>query len=369
MRFSRFVPRSGRPVSALVLIGTLMLAGCNVQQAEKQPDPGRPVLVASVRYEALSPERTFVATVRPRLESDLGFRIAGKVARRLVDVGDRVSPGQPLAVLDDTDLRLQREQNEAERGAAAGVLTQAAGAERRAAELRRRGFATDATIDSTGALADEARARLARAERALEIMDNTMSYATLAADAAGVVTATFIEPGQVVAVGQGAIRVARTSDKEAVVAVPESLVERVRTGSASVTIWSNPDKHHAARLREFAPVADPATRTYLARFSLPDIGEAAQLGMTATLTLSDTATERVARLPLSALFSQGGGSAVFVVDEKTGALTLKPVTVKTYETRDVLIAGGVEDGEKVVALGVQKLDPAQKVRVVQALSF
>ena len=138
--------------------------------------------------------------------------------------------------------------------------------------------------------------------------------------------------------------------------------------SASVTLWSEPNRKYAAKLREIAPNADPSTRTYLAKFSLPDAGEQVSLGMTATLTLSDPATARVARLPLSALFSQGNNPSLYTVDAQ-GAVALQPVKVKAYETNDVVIAGGVDDGAKVVVLGVQKLDPAQKVRIVSALTF
>jgi multidrug efflux pump subunit AcrA (membrane-fusion protein) len=153
-----------------------------------------------------------------------------------------------------------------------------------------------------------------------------------------------------------------------VVAIPETLVGRAKDGVAAVTLWSEPNKKYAAKLREIAPAADPATRTYLAKFSLPDAGENVSLGMTATLTLADPLTERVARLPLSALYSQGGDPSLFIVDA-SGEVTLKPVAVKSYGTNDVVITGGVDEGAKVVALGVQKLDPAQKVRVVSSLSF
>jgi len=171
-----------------------------------------------------------------------------------------------------------------------------------------------------------------------------------------------------VASGQTAIRVARFAEKEAVVAIPETLLGRAKDGVATVTLWSEPNKKYAAKLREIAPAADPATRTYLAKFSLPDASENVSLGMTATLTLADPATERVARLPLSALYSQGGDPSLYIVDG-SGGVTLKPVAVKSYGTNDVVITGGVDEGAKVVALGVQKLDPAQKVRVVSSLSF
>jgi RND family efflux transporter MFP subunit len=351
----------------MLAILAIALAGCNELAAEKVV-PSRPVLVATVHYEAESPERSFVGTIKPRIETDMGFRVPGKVAKRVVEVGQTVDVGQPLATLDEVDLKLQAEQAEAEFRAATGVLAQAAAAEQRAKDLRGKGWTTDAQMDQAKAAADEARARLNRAQRSVELTNNSLSYATLVADTRGVVTATLIDPGQVVAAGQTAIRVARFAEKEAVVAIPETLVARAKEGRATVTLWSEPNKKYAAKLREIAPAADPATRTYLAKFSLPGAGESVSLGMTATLTLSDPETERVARLPLSALYSQGGAPSLYIVDAQ-GDVTLKPVTVKSYESNSVVITGGVDEGAKVVALGVQKLDPAQKVRVVSSLSF
>jgi RND family efflux transporter MFP subunit len=354
---------AGVTLAAMVIA----LAGCNDKVADKIV-PSRPVLVATVHYEPECPERSFVGTIKPRIETDMGFRVPGKVAKRLVEVGQTVDVGQPLATLDEVDLKLQAEQAEAEFRAATGVLAQAAAAEQRAKDLRVKGWTTDAQLDQSKAAADEARARLNRAERSVELTNNSLSYATLVADSRGVVTATLIDAGQVVASGQTAVRVARFAEKEAVVAIPETLVGRAKDGVASVTLWSEPNKKYLAKLREIAPSADPATRTYLAKFSLPDAGDQVSLGMTATLTLADAATARVARLPLSALFSQGGDPSLYIVDEQ-GEAALRPVTVKSYETNDVVISGGVDEGAKVVVLGVQKLDPAQKVRVVSSLSF
>src|SRR5882724_13287269 len=345
----------------------ILLAGCDDKMAEK-PAPARPVLVATAHYELESPERSFVGTIKPRIETDMGFRVPGKVAKRLVEVGETVEIGQPLATLDEIDLKLQAEQAEAEFRAATGVLAQATAAETRAKDLRAKGWATDAQFDQAKASADEARARFNRAERSVELTNNSLSYATLLADTRGVVTATLIDAGQVVASGQTAIRVARFAEKEAVVAIPETLVGRAKDGVATVTLWSEPNKKYVAKLREVAPSADPATRTYLAKFSLPGAGENVSLGMTATLTLADSQTERVARLPLSSLYSQGGEPSLYIVDDK-GDVALKPVAVKSYESNCVVVSGGVDEGAKIVVLGVQKLDPTQKVRVVSSLSF
>src|SRR6187431_2400743 len=308
---------------AALALAVFALTGCNEKAAEKAA-PGRPVLVATVQYKPESPERSFVGTIKPRIETDMGFRVPGKVAKRLVEVGQTVEVGQPLATLDEVDLKLQAEQSEAEFRAATGVLAQAGAAEQRAKDLRAKGWTTDAQMDTSRAAADEARARLNRAERSVELTKNSLSYATLLADSRGVVTATLIDAGQVVASGQTAVRVARFAEKEAVVAIPETLVGRAKEGTASVSLWSEPNRKYAAKLREIAPAADPATRTYLAKFSLPDAGDSVSLGMTATLTLADPATTNVARLPLSALYSQGGDPSLYLVDDK-GDVALKPV--------------------------------------------
>src|ERR1700722_17177052 len=122
-------------LGAISAVGlALALAGCNDKQAKKVV-PGRPVLVTTVHYESEAPEPSFVGTVRPRIETDMGFRVAGKVAKRLVEVGESVDVGQPLATLDEVDLKLQAEQAEAELRAATGVLAQAGAAEQRAKDL------------------------------------------------------------------------------------------------------------------------------------------------------------------------------------------------------------------------------------------
>src|SRR6476660_8487467 len=167
----------------------ISLAGCNDKVAEKAI-PARPVLVATAHYGSESPERSFVGTIKPRIEADMGFRVPGKVAKRLVEVGQAVDIGQPLATLDEVDLKLQAEQAEAEFRAATGVLAQAGAAEQRAKDLRAKGWTTDAQLDTSRAAADEARARLNRAERSVDLTRNSLSYATLVADTRGVVTAT-----------------------------------------------------------------------------------------------------------------------------------------------------------------------------------
>ena len=345
-------------------LAALALAGCGDRMAKNDAAPERPVATVRVHYEPIAPERSFVAAIRPRIESDLGFRVPGKVAQRRVDAGQAVKSGDILAMLDETDLRLQQEQAEAELRAATSSLTQISGDEQRQAMLKKQGFVAQATYDRTRAAMEEARSRKARAERSAELSRNALAYAALRASADGVVTAALIEAGQVVAAGQPAIRVAQLAEKEAVVAIPEAQIDRVADAMAWLVLWSKPGKGYRAALRELSPSADPTTRTYAARFSLPEADADVQLGMTGTLTLADGRGLRVAKLPLSALYNQGRGPGLWVVDE-AGALRLAPVDVAAYESEWALIRGGVDEGVRVVARGVQKLDSSQRVRVVE----
>lgn len=367
----RVHPPTPRVLLSLALVAGLGLitAACNGDKKAEAPPPERPVLVQAVHYAPLVMDRSFVGSIRPRVESDLGFRVAGKVAQRLVEVGEKVRAGQTLATLDETDLGLQRDQALAERSAALAAQTNAEAELARVVSLRTSGWSTAATLDRARAANEEARGRLERAEKSAALAANAVSYATLTADADGVVTIVLVEPGQILAAGQPAMRVARLDAREAVVAIPESQVEWARTARARVSLWSVSNRNWSATLRELSPSADPVSRTFLARYSLPDIGEAAVLGMTATLTLSDPGDVKVARLPLASLYNQGQGASVFVVDKASGLLSLKPVVVASYDSREVVLRSGVSEGDLVVTLGVQKLEAGRKIRIVEALAF
>ncbi|EJW10729.1 putative Co/Zn/Cd efflux system membrane fusion protein [Rhodovulum sp. PH10] len=366
----RAARRAGLRAAGLLAVLSLALAGCDSGngKTEAPPAPPRPVLVAPVHYEEVVETRTFAATIKPRIESDLGFRVGGKVAERLVQVGDRVTKGQPLLRLDTTDLALQVDQAEAEVKAAETSQMQAVAEEARAIELQKKGWAAAATLDKARAAADEARGRLRRARRSLDLAQNSLEYATLEADADGAITATPVEPGQVVAAGQAAVRLARTAEVEALVALPETFVERARGARASLTLWSLPDRRYEVTLRELAPAADPATRTYAARYTIPHADDAVRLGMSATLALTAPNGIRAARLPLTAMFDHGDGPRVWVID-RDGHPVARPITIARYEDDDVLITGGVDEGQKVVTLGVEKLDPGLTVRPTETLAF
>jgi RND family efflux transporter MFP subunit len=349
-------------LAALALL--IVLAGCDAQTAPL-PKTGRPVQVQKVSFANESLSRDFVGVVRARYESDLSFRVAGKMIARRVNVGDHVRAGDVIAELDPQDLQLQAQSAEAEFAAATSNLDQAAADLKRYTTLKERGFASNADFDRKKAANDEAEGRIERARRSLDLARNQLAYTQLKADAAGVITATLAEPGQVVAIGQGVVRLARDGAKEALVALPETWLAEARKSKATVRLWTDRDKNYAARLRELSPQADTATRTYAARFDIEDADDSVAFGMTTTVTLSHASDERAARLPLSAILNRGKGPAVFLVGA-SDMLELRPVTVVSFTEEEAVVTSGINDGDKIVTLGVQKLEAGTKVRVVEA---
>jgi RND family efflux transporter MFP subunit len=346
------------------------LAGCNEAKTQADaPEPPRPVLVMTVAPEPASQSRAFTAVIRPRVESGLGFRIPGKVVRRLVENGQAVREGMALAELDDADLKLQLRQAEAEARASASSLLQAEAELRRALDLQRRGFASEASLDRARAQAEEARGRAERSRQSVELATNNLDYAVLRADADGLITAVSVEPGAVMAAGQVAFRLARTAEREAEIAVPEALLDKARRGSASVTIWSEPERAHRAALRELSATADPVTRTYLARFTLPGLPPTVSLGMSATLTLTEEEEAPLIRLPLSAIRHTAQGPSVWVLDPAGSRVASRPVTIARRTGDTAFIREGLVSGDKVVRMGVHKLDPALPVRTVDAFVY
>jgi RND family efflux transporter MFP subunit len=340
-----------------------VLAACDDEAVSAGARVERPVQVQRVAFESNAATREFVGVVRARYENDLGFRVAGKIVSRVVNVGDRVRAGDVVAELDPQDLKLQVESAEAEFAAANSSLHQAAADLDRYTALKTHGFASGADFDRKKAAKDEAEARLERARRALDLARNQFDYADLKADADGVITATLAEPGQVVAVGQPVARLAHYGEKEAVIALPETWLDDAQNSRAVVQLWSGPGRQYAARLRELSPQADATTRTYAARFTIDDPDDSVALGMTAIVTLSHPSDIMVAKLPLSAIINRGAGPSVYVVDQ-VDQLELRPVKVASFTEDTALIASGVSDGDRVVTLGVQKLDAGQKVHAV-----
>lgn len=370
-RSSRLTLRAKRlaPFALLILAGAVAagwaFAGKSPEPAAtKAGEPVRPVQLVRVHIENLSQPRILVGTLRARIEGDHAFRVTGKIASRKVQIGDRIKAGAVLATLDETDLRLARESAEAELVAARSSARQAELERNRIAELRTRGWSTDQASERQKSALDEALGRVKRAERQVELATNSQSYAELKAEADGTVIAVLAEAGQVVAAGQAIFRIARDGDREAQVAIPEQDLALARAARPDIALWSAPNARHEGELRELSPNADAATRTFLARYTVRGLAADAPLGMTVTLTLTNRDGARGARVPLSAILNEGGGSEVFVLDKASGTLVRKPVRILSFDARYALLGEGISEGDLVVTLGVHTLRAGQKVRAL-----
>ncbi|MDZ4841089.1 MAG: efflux RND transporter periplasmic adaptor subunit [Hyphomicrobium aestuarii] len=356
--------------SGLVIVGVaVLIAGCNAEASKPKAPTAtvQPVQVMTVTVETANSTWNYTGTVRPRFESDVGFRVAGKIVSRHVDIGKAVTAGQLIAKLDETDLQLAVEVQVAELRAALTSREQLVAAEARFQTLLEKGYVAQAALDQRRAAADEARSRVLRAERNLDIARNQLSYTQLEAAAAGVVTSLSAEAGQVVAAGQTVARIAQIAELEVAVAIPEHLAQAVMAATAEVSVWNSVAAEKSARmparLREMSPDADRTTRTFPARFSLPS-GVALELGRTATVHLTRSGgSAPVVRLPISAIMNDGRDAHVFVLDGQT-RVRRTAVVVANLGPTEATVSAGLKTGDRVVSMGVHRLDEGQPVRIV-----
>ena len=357
-RFASFVASHRTPLIASLLV--LGLSACSKPVERKEEV--RPVRVTVVAPAGSKAIVELSGDIQPRYESQLGFRVGGKLIARKVEVGSTVKRGQVLMQLDPLDLQLAQSQAKAGVSAAESNMSLAKAEVDRYRELRQKNFVSQALLDSKEATYKSALASHEQAVAALKVQSNQSSYSNLVADADGVITAIQAEVGQVVSAGLPVVKLARSGEKEVRVSIPEDQVEALRRVSElSVRTWANPAVAIEGKLRELSPVADPATRTYTAKISLPKAGPEVRLGMTATVQLAAAAPAAI-RLPMTALVKHKEGTAVWVVEN--GMVNLVPVQVASATGNELLVAAGLNPGQAVVTAGVNQLRHGQKVTLL-----
>lgn len=335
---------------AILVLAQLPLSACS-------PPPTAPEQLKIVRTRIAgvgedASIRRYSGEVRGRYETALAFRVPGKIVRRLVDAGAIVKAGQPLAQIDAADAALQSIQAEAQRAQAEADV-------KRYRELRAKNFISQSALDAheTAYKAAAAQAGLAK---------NQSAYTTLSVDHAGAIGAVLAEAGQVVAAGQPVFRLVPDGDREITLSLPESEVAAFKVGDeAQVKLWATNAEPLQGVLREIAAAADPATRTYAARLSLPKADPRLSVGLTATVTFSRKSDDNGFVIPLSAIFQKDNKPAVWVVGADNAA-ALRPVTVQRYTDTGAVIGGGLQVGERYVEAGVHKLVAGEKLRIAEA---
>ncbi len=347
--------------AVLLLLSLLVLSGCKAPAEPKASAP-QPVMVSVVQQKSTDSARQFSAVVEARDETRLGFRASGKVITRSADIGQRVTAGQVLASLDVSDYQLAvTAAADQLRAAQVDAKQQRVDAER-LVRLLKDGSVGQADTERQRARAEAAEALQAQAASQLSLAKNRAGYTELTAPFSGVITAISFETGQIVAEGQPVLSLARDGGLDVVVDLPEQWVKDLAQQQASVRRWDDAEAMIPVKLRELAPMANPQTRTYRAKFS--GIPNDWRLGMTAQLRLTEPQQQGVAaELPASSLIQRGQQQPFVWVVDAQGGVQAKPVQVLRYGQNSVWLSG-LLDGEQVVSVGGQKLDAAMQVRPI-----
>ncbi|HGM5580190.1 TPA: efflux RND transporter periplasmic adaptor subunit [Pseudomonas putida] len=357
-----------KPSTFAVCVLPVVLVACGDSSVSKDPRTKPPLVrVASVE-RSVDISRSFTGVVVARTQSDLGFRVSGKVLERLVDTGETVKRGQPLMRLDPVDLQLQARAQQQAVAAARASASQTGDDEARYRGLVAEGAVSASAYDRIKAAADAAKAQLSAAQAQADVARNATGYATLLADADGVVMDTLAEPGQVVSAGQPVVQLARAGQREAVVHLPETL--RPLPGStAQALLYGDSGPAVTAKLRLLSEAADATTRTFEARYVLDGALANAPLGSTITLSIAkEKDLAPVLQVPIAALYDPGNGSGVWVVTGEPAKLAWRPVRVVNLSDDAARVVGSLEAGEQVVALGAHLLRDGEEVRLARRAS-
>jgi membrane fusion protein, multidrug efflux system len=361
--------RSSRLLTlALGAAGTLILLSALVacHKEEKAASRAiRPVRTVTVELQEGGEKVSLTGEIQPRYQADIGFRVNGKILERPVDVGTQVKRGDLLARLDPQQYRQDFEVAKAEVAAAEAEVTRSQAQEYRQRELLKNGNTTRVQYDQALKTFKTAQAQLDSAQAKQIQASENLGYADLKADNDGVITAIGADAGQVVSAGQMVVRLAQPGEREGVFNIAEGAFKtRPKDPTVTVHLVNNPEIEIVGNVRYVSPQADPATRTYTVRVSLPDAPPQMRLGANVVGTVTLDQGERVT-IPGSALFQKDGKPAVWLV-EKDSTVQLKPITVQRYQGDSVIVADGLAQGDVVVTAGVQKLLPGQKVALMDA---
>ncbi len=356
----------GRYLAGMAIAAALVLGGCGAETAAV-PEI-RPVRTIVADPKPIDDDRQAVGEIKARYESDLGFRISGKVVSRAVDIGVTVKSGSPLARLDEQDTQNKLRSAVADVASAEAVQVEAQAAEARLKQLVGTGSTTRVNYDAALKNMRSAEAKVDSARAALALARDQLNYTELTAEFDGIVTAVGAEPGQVVAPGQMVVRLAKPDDKDAVFAIAETAFRGRPEGDKpeiAVRLLASPDVVADGVVREVSPVADPATRTFQVKVTLRSPPAQMRFGSSVVGRLK-VSTAPVVVLPSAALFEKGGKPAVWIVDPASNTVALRAVAVARFENDRVVVSEGLAKGDVVVTAGVNRLREGQKVRRAEA---
>jgi RND family efflux transporter MFP subunit len=353
--------RSPFRATLAALLLPAMLAACRSEE-EATATQVRPVRTTTVEKRVAGTPITLTGRIEAEDEVALAFRISGRIIESDVKLGDRIKSGQLVARLESQNERNALRSAQANLVGAQGRLTQARNHFERQDTLLKQGWTTRVNHDDAKQAQQTAQSQVDAAEAQLKIAHNMVSFTELRADAPGVLTKLGPGVGEVVQAGQMIVRLARKDGRDAVFDVPAQVIRSAPSDpEVAVSLTENPAVVAQGRVREVAPQANPATRTFEVKVGLTNPPVEMRLGATVTGRM-ETDSAPVIEIPATALTSANSQPAVWIVDAGNSTVSMRNVDVLRFDQATVAVSGGLDTGEVIVTAGVHALHPGQKVR-------
>ncbi|MTK10912.1 MAG: efflux RND transporter periplasmic adaptor subunit [Clostridiaceae bacterium] len=343
------------------VVAVVGLAGCQPEDhTARDPRQADRLVVVTTVAASVPVTGQYTGIVGARIQSDLGFRVQGKIVERMVDTGQMVKKGQPLMRIDPTDYTHALDAQAGNVAAARAHWIQADADERRYSRLVITGAASRSAYDQAKAAADSAKAQLDAAVAQERVAQTQARSAVLWAAAEGPARETRGDPGQAVTAGQLGVRLAHAGAREAIVNLPETV--RPAIGSTAKANLYGDSVQVAAHLRQLSDAADPRTRTFEARYVMEGDGARAPLGATVTVRPESDQVGTPLSVPLGAIDDEGHGPGVWVIDTKTSKVSYRSVQIRSLGAEAVEIRGDLASGDTIVATGGHYLHDGEQVR-------
>ncbi|MBU2700189.1 RND family efflux transporter MFP subunit [Sporomusaceae bacterium BoRhaA] len=345
----------------IMLMSCLILAGCSKTATVVEKAP----LVHSqvIKMDGIGQSASYSGEVRGRYESPLAFQVAGKIIKRNVDLGSVVHPGDALMEIDPKDIEQNVNISSAQVSSAQSQLKLAENNLIRYKQLYEQDAISRAQLDQYQSAYDVAVAAVGQASAQYSQSGNQLGYSTLYANSNGVISSISAEAGQVVSAGQSVLTLVQDGEREIEISIPENRIEELRkAGKIEVAFWALPETTVEGIVREISPIADKVSRTYKVRISLVNPPQEIKLGMTATVTVAPSDSQKAAYIPLAALYQTGDIPNVWVINNDI--VTLRPIKIGVFGDNKVNVLEGLQDGDRIVIAGVHKLQEGQRVRTI-----
>ena len=313
--------------------------------------------------------RRFPGRIAAAQVTDVSFQVGGEITEILVNVGDRIEAGAPLARLDPERLGLRIAELDAARAEAAASLVRAEANLQRTERLLDEGFATNQALDAIVAERDGLRARVRQLARSLENARVDLADATLRAPFSGVVVNRYLDAGVTVSAGQAVLRINENGALEATIGVPARFARRIRLGD-DFTV-SSTDLSTTGAVTGIGDQIDEATRTVLIRLEIIEDPGFIPGGLV-RIDLEEERRNRGVWVPALALSEgvRGLWSVYVVVDDGEGArIARKDVEIIHIGNDRMFVRGTLQDGDRVVAAAPFRFVPGQRVDVTEVLDM